>query len=170
MVITKKLTVDLARKALPGTVYAVRGDSAIALEMTLLSDGEPWPIPADAKVILRYCQGSAGGEYDTLPDGTAAWQASGNVLTVRLAPQVCSAAGKTDFQVTVFQGADQISTFRLVVAVEPEVSGIDAPEPYTNLSQWLLENGAHLTREGVQAMIDASISAIAVYNGEAEDL
>lgn len=170
MVVTKKLTLDLARKTILGTVDAVRGDSAIALELTLLCDGAPWVIPADASVMLRYCQGDAGGEYDTLPDGTAAWQISGNVLTVRLAPQVCSAAGKTDFQVAVFQGTNQISTFRMVVEVEPEVSGSDQPEAYTNLAQWLKENAGGLSRTEIQTMIDLSISAIAVYNGEVEDV
>lgn len=141
MVATKKLTVDLVRKTLLGTVDAVRGDSAIALEITLLCDGEPWVVPADASVIVRYCQGKAGGEYDTLSDGTAAWSAENNVLTVRIAPEVCSASGKTDFQVTILQGAEQISTFRMVVDVQGEVSGIDKPGVYTNLAQWLLHNG-----------------------------
>lgn len=141
MLVTKKLTVDLARKTVLGSVDAVRGDSAIALEMTLLCDGAPWTVPAGASVIVRYGQGEACGTYDTLSDGTPAWEIKGNVLTVRLAPEVCSTAGKTDFQVTILQGASQISTFRMIVDVQSAVSGSDEPGKYTNLAQWLLANG-----------------------------
>jgi len=141
MLVTKKMTVDLARKTILGRVDAVRGDSAIALEMTLLCDGVPWTVPEDASVVIRYCQGTVGGTYDSLADGTAAYQAQGNVLTVRIAPEVCSAAGKTDFQVTILKDGSQITTFRLTVCVEGEISGSDKPGSYTNLAQWLLANG-----------------------------
>ena len=141
MLVTKKLTVDLARKSVLGTVDAVRGDSAIALEMTLLCDGTPWTVPDDASVIVRYGQGNACGTYDSLSDGTPAWSVSGNVLTVRVAPEVCSVAGKTDFQVTILAGARQISTFRMTVDVQGAVSGSDKPGKYTSLAQWLMANG-----------------------------
>ena len=141
MLVTKKLTVDLARKTVLGSIDAVRGDSAIALEMTMLCDGAPWPVPSGASVIVRYGQGNACGTYDSLSDGTPAWSVQGNVLTVYVAPQVCSAAGKTDFQVTILEGASQISTFCMVVDVQKNVSGSDAPGKYTSLAQWLLANG-----------------------------
>ncbi len=141
MLVTKKLTVDLARKTVLGSMDAVRGDSAIALEMTLLCDGAPWTVPNGASVIVRYGQGEACGTYDSLSDGTPAWEVEGNVLTVRVAPEVCSAAGKTDFQVTILQGDSQISTFRMTVDVQAAVSGSDKPGKYTNLAQWLLANG-----------------------------
>ena len=141
MLVTKKFTVDLARKTIAGTVDAVRGDSAIALEMTLLCDGAPWTVPAGASVVVRYGRGQVGGTYDTLSDGTPAWSVQGNVLTVRIAPEVCSAAGQTDIQVTILEGASQISTFRMTVDVQSAISGSDAPGKYTNLAQWLLANG-----------------------------
>ena len=141
MLVTKKLTVDLARKTILGSVDAVRGDSAIALEMTMLCDGAPWTVPANASVVVRYGQGEACGTYDTLSDGTPAWSIQGNVLTVRVAPEVCSAAGKTDFQVTILEKGSQISTFRMVVDVQGVVSGSDKPGKYTSLAQWLLANG-----------------------------
>lgn len=141
MVVTKKMTVDLARKTIVTEVDAVQGDSAIALEMTLLSDGAAWVVPGDASVIVRYGQGSACGTYDTLSDGTPAWTAKSNVLTVRLAPEVCGTAGKTELQVTILRGNSQISTFRMSVNVQGELSGSDVPGEYTNLAQWLYANG-----------------------------
>lgn len=141
MLVTKKLTVDLARKTVLGCVDAVRGDSAIALELTMLCDGAPWTVPSGASVIVRYGQGQACGTYDSLSDGTPAWSVQENILTVRVAPEVCSAAGKTDFQVTILEGENQISTFRMVVDVQPAVTGSDKPGKYTSLAQWLLANG-----------------------------
>lgn len=165
MLVTKKLTVDLARKTLLGTVDAVQGDSAIALQLTLLCDGVPWIVPEDASVIVRYGQGNACGTYDTLSDGTPAYGVQDNVLTVYLAPEVCGAPGKTDFQVTILEGDKQISTFRMVVDVQGEVSGSDKPGDYTNLSQWLQENTASLDENDISAVVDQVIAKLPVYDG-----
>ena len=45
------------------------------------------------------------------------------------------------FELNGHTKAEQISTFRMVVDVQGEVSGIDKPGVYTNLAQWLLHNG-----------------------------
>ena len=141
MNVIKKLTLDLYRRGIPQTVELVRGDSAVALQCTLLCDGSPWEIPKNASVLLRYRNGLAGGEYDTLPDGKTAYAIFGNQLTVYLAPAVCSMAGDTEFQVVIYVGTYQKSTLRIPLFVQGEVSGSREPESYTNLTQWLLKYG-----------------------------
>ena len=141
MNVIKKLSLDLYRQGVPQNITLVRGDSAVALQITLSCDGSPWEIPGNASVLLRYRNGQAGGEYDTLPDGKAAYAISGNVLTVYLAPAVCSMAGDTDFQVVIYVGTGQKSTLRIPLFVQGEVSGSVEPESYTNLTQWLLQYG-----------------------------
>ncbi len=165
MLVTKKLTVDLARKTLLGTVDAVQGDSAIALELTLLCDGAPWTVPEDASVIVRYGKGNVCGTYDTLSDGTPAYEIQNHILTVYIAPQVCAAPGKTDFQVTILAVDKQISTFRMTVNVQGEISGSDTPGDYTNLSQWLKENTASLDENDISAVVDQVIAKLPVYDG-----
>ncbi len=141
MNVIKKLTLDLYRRGIPQNIALVRGDSAAVLQINLLCDGAPWEIPANANVLLRYRNGQAGGEYDTLPDGRVAYAVSGSVLTVYLAPAVCSMAGDTDFQVVIYEGTSQKSTLRIPLFVQGEVSGSVEPERYTNLTQWLLKYG-----------------------------
>ena len=73
----------------------VEGDQyARQLELSLLCGGESWEIPEDVHATVRFRKpDGTGGEYDSLPDGSPAWSASGNVLTVELAPQVLSCPG-----------------------------------------------------------------------------
>ncbi|MBQ3000774.1 MAG: hypothetical protein IJD63_03390 [Oscillospiraceae bacterium] len=141
MNVIKKLTIDLYRRGVPQRLELIRGDSAVSLEIALMCDGAPWEIPQNANVLLRYRNGQAGGEYDTLPNGTAAYSFTGSVLTVQLAPAVCSMVGDTDFQVVIYEGTDQKSTLRIPLFVQGEVSGSVEPESYTNLTQWLLQYG-----------------------------
>ncbi len=196
MQIIKKVMLDLAREGLPIRVAAVRGDSALWLEFDLYSSGEPFVLPTDAAVMIRYrLPAGTGGEYDTV-SGVRAWQTEGNLLRVAIASAVCSQAGDTALQVAILQGGRQISTVPVVLAVAPAVSGSGAPENYTNLSQWLKFNTGnaevslgelesrviaveralaahaatvHLTQEDVREMIDDPWG-IPTYAGEMEDV
>ncbi|MBE6926050.1 MAG: hypothetical protein E7461_04315 [Ruminococcaceae bacterium] len=180
MNVTKKLTLDLMRRSVPQKLTLIRGDSAVALCCTLLCDGSPWEIPQNAAVILRYRNAEAGGEYDTLPDGKAAYSYSGNILTVYLAPAVCSMVGKTDFQAVIYVGASQKSTLCIPLFVEGAVSGSKEPESYTNLTQWLLQYGggsdASGLLQGLYGEIDglenrlSALENMPVYDGEMEDV
>lgn len=190
MNVVKKLTLDMVRKGVPQAVELVQGDSAVALSCEMLCDGSPWVIPPNASVLLRYRNGRAGGEYDTLPDGQKAYAISGNTLTVYLAPAVCSMAGRTDFQIVLYAGTTQKSTLRIALAVEGEVSGEQEPQSYTNLTQWLLQNSSTVPENSLAALrqdmdtlaadaemviadFEARISALEtmpVYSGEMEDV
>ncbi len=179
MNVIKKLTLDLYRRGVPQTVELVRGDSAAALQINLLCDGSPWEIPQNALALLRYRNGDYGGEYDTLPDGKTAYSISGNILTVCLAPGVCSMAGDTDFQVVIYVGNSQKSTLRIPLFIQGEVSGSREPESYVNLTQWLLEHSSTIPEQSLAALrtdldgVSARLSAIEnmpVYNGEVEDV
>lgn len=141
--ITEKIQVDFTKGGAVPVVWAVQGDHGsreAALE--LLAGGEPWPVPAGAAVLIRYaCSDGTGGSYDTLPDGSAAWRAEENVLTVALAPQVCAQAGNVLLGVTLLWGDCQLSTFQIIVRVSAGPEGGAPGENYTNLAQWLRENG-----------------------------
>lgn len=144
MNIMHKLTVDLANRNCDSIIKAVRGDSSRMVEITVLSDGSPWQIPEDASIVIRYAKpDGTTGTYDTLPDGTRAWQATGNLLTVSLAPQLFTVSGAVSLQITVVQGLQQISTFRVALDVSTEISSRSGSADYTNLSQWLAEYGGN---------------------------
>lgn len=180
MNVTKNLTVDLVRRNMLPKVELVQGDSAAALSCRLLCDGSPWTVPQNAAVLLRYQNGKAGGEYDTLPDGKPAYGVSGSTVTVYLAPAVCAMAGKTDFQVVIYAGDRQKSTFRIPLMIQGEVSGSEEPQSYTNLTQWLLQHGggsdATPLLQGIRSELEtlsdrlSAIENMPVYSGEMEDV
>lgn len=142
MIVAHKLSVDLAEKGMPPVVNGVHGDSARALELELLTQGEPWQIPEEVAVCIRYEKADGtGGTYDSLPDGSKAWGKHGSTLFVALAPQVCSVKGPVTLQITLVLGQLQVSTFSMVLQVERELSGEGDSEDYTNLAAWLAEFG-----------------------------
>jgi beta-glucosidase len=59
----------------------------------LTEEGKPWIVPEGIRAGLAFrTEHGAMGEYDTMPDGTAAGSVAGNVVTLSLAPQLLTAA------------------------------------------------------------------------------
>lgn len=119
MNVKHKLQMDLAGQALMPRADVVEQDQyARQLELELLCGGESWEIPADAGVLIVFQkEDGTGGEYDTLPNGDAAWSASGNRLTVELAPQVLTCPGLVTLFVELLQGNARITTFSILLQV-----------------------------------------------------
>lgn len=95
MTITHEITLDFASIDQPARIFVKQGDTFTRqVAITLLADGEPWEVPEDAAVLIRYLSYvsleavDGRGIYDTLPDGTSAWSASGNVVTITLVPEM----------------------------------------------------------------------------------
>lgn len=121
MIITHKITMELTRYNVLSSIDVMQSDKySRNLEVTLLASGQPWEIPEDATILIRYRKpDSKGGEYDTLPDGTTAWKIEGNVVTVALAPQVCTVAGRVKLAVALLKGDAEINTFVINLNVNP---------------------------------------------------
>lgn len=124
MITTSKLTMDLNRFTTVPVIHAVQDDRySRNIELTLLSDGTAWPIPESIAVRIRYSKpDGTGGDYDTLPDGSCAWSVNGNVLTLALAPQVLTVPGPVQLGVTLIQDQVKISTFAIILNVNPAVN------------------------------------------------
>lgn len=142
MKLIQKLTIDLAHRSRIPTVDAIQGDTARALEISLMNGIHPWEIPYGAAIVIHYrcCDGS-GGIYDTLPNGDSAFAVGGNTVTVQLAPQVCAVPGTTQLQVTVIHDGKQLSTFSIDLLVAGEVNASIRQQDYTNLSDWWNQQG-----------------------------
>lgn len=140
MIVTHELTIDLKERGAVPKVEATQDDRYTRdLAITLVSGGESWPVPGDAAVVIRYRKSDGvGGEYDTLPDGSTAWQAEGNVLTLALAPQVLTVPGTVMLSVTLIRGQEMISLFSVAIHVRRSVRAIAAESvPYRNVSAFL---------------------------------
>lgn len=137
MIITHKLKpMDLAQKQNTGRVDVVQGDKySRNIEFTFMYNGSAWQIPDGTTAIVRYKKPDAtGGNYDTLPDGSTAYQINGNVLTVCLAPQVCTVPGVAQLSVGLIQGSAEINTFSINIVVQPNPGAIYQSEDYIRLS------------------------------------
>ncbi|MBQ7801713.1 MAG: metallophosphoesterase [Oscillospiraceae bacterium] len=123
MLTTQKVTMDLWKECPPHRLQASQDDCYTrAIEFTLLAGGDPWEIPEDAAVVIRYSkEDGKGGEYDTLPDGTTAWSIDGNRLTVLLAPQVLTVAGSVKLDAVLLRSEAVLSTCSVYIRVRGTV-------------------------------------------------
>ena len=127
MIITTKIKMDLSVRGVVPCVDAVQDDKySRNLEISLYDNGVAWTPPAGATAIVRVAKADGtGGNYDTLPDGNPACTiGTGNTITVRLAPQVCTAAGPVRLAVGLISNDTEINTFSVPVMVHRN-PGID---------------------------------------------
>ncbi len=140
MIVTHNVTMDLQEKSTVPQIDASQDDQYTRnLAITLLSGGEPWTVPADARVVVRYQKSDGmGGSYDTLPDGTPGCIIEENVLTLALAPQVLTVPGTVMLSATLIAGDQIISIFSVNMYVWPRVKEIFAESaPYYNVAGFL---------------------------------
>lgn len=128
MIITHKLKMNLLEPGNMPLVHAVEDDRYTRnLELALYSGNGVWEFPEGATVIVRYRKSDGtGGEYNQLPDGSLAWCAEGNLLTIAMAPQMTTVPGMVTVSVTLISGEKRITTFRIGINVKPGVKGFFA--------------------------------------------
>ena len=144
--VTKTVRIDLAH---PGgldflsRVYAVQGDAYsrfVAFE--LYSNGEKYTPPEGTTAIVRYRKDDGtGGNYEVLPDGSAAYTINGNMLTVTLAPQVCIVPGLVQLAVGLISGNAEINTFSVRVVVQPNPGLTYQSESHVKLAGTVADSG-----------------------------
>lgn len=153
-VITNEISIDLMKPTDLAEVHAVQGErNTRCVRMFLLSDGKPWQIPENTLLAIRYGGvARSGGYYDTLPDGSDAWEYDGNAITLRLTPQMMSSAGAVFVQVEMIQEDQMLATFsfKLLVAANPAV-GVVEQETYVNWLQWMKNQ----LESHIQSLIDS---------------
>lgn len=150
MIISHKINQHLDRME-EHLVEAVQGDSGRELAMHLYYQNATWTPPEGTKAVIRYASSDGtGGCYDTMPDGAIAWNISGSVLSVRLAPRVLGTPGITRLQVLLSNGSDAIATFSVLIRVQadPTAEGMEA-EDYVNLTRWIGEEVAKQVTDAV---------------------
>ena len=86
MIAKHDIRMDLLRPGAAPLIHAVRDDNhSRSLRIILFRGGVPWPLPGNLQAVIRYAKpDGTGGAYDTLPEGTDAWRAEGNLLTIVL--------------------------------------------------------------------------------------
>ena len=132
MNVTHKFNLDLASQGSSHYINVMQNDKySRVLEMTLFANGTPWEPPAGTYAVIRYRKSDGtSGEYNILPDGTNAWKIVKNIVTIALAPQVCSARETVSLAVTLFNGKEAITTFTVMIYVRSHPNWNGQSEDY----------------------------------------
>ena len=135
--ITHKLTMDLEIKAPTPWIEIPCGDvNTRKIRFLLKANQMPWSVPEDAVVLVCFSKpDGTGGEYDTMPDGTSAWEAVDNTLTISLAPQVLTVTGSIMLYTSIRKEEKVLNTFGVEIRVcasddDGKENRIDRSEDY----------------------------------------
>ncbi len=139
MIVTQSINVHMDRQTRP-TVETVQSDSGRAVAMALFSQGEKWTPPADTTGLIRYSICHEGeyftSVYDSISDGTSAVTITGNVLQVRLTPEVLSVVGVGELQVELTSANRVIGTLSVLLRVQRNLSlEGQSPTVYNDLTR-----------------------------------
>lgn len=95
MVVTKTFDVDLVRLAIPLTWACMQGDAnSRAICYRLYADGLSYEIPSGVSLRIAYEKADkTSGVYSQLPDGSSAYEISGNTVTIRLIEDISAKSG-----------------------------------------------------------------------------
>ena len=139
MIVRTKMDMDLALPRIVPELYVVQDDRySRCLEVSLNVNGIPLMLPEGYTVLIRYVKPDGkNGAYDTLPDGSQAWSIRENHVSVVLAPQVCSTAGKVSLMATLIQNEFELTTFTITIQVVGRPKGIPDSRNYVNITGFL---------------------------------
>ncbi len=160
MTITHRLKMNLEESELLQRLEMPLGDAnAREIELLLYANQRIWIIPKDVTVVIRYKKPDGTmGEYDTLPNGKAAWSAVDNALTISLVPQVLTAAGSVVLYACLYQEEKVLQTFAVEIFVKAPFAGMRgvASEEYSYMTNVL--RGPVMAQEG-QVLAVGSVDA-----------
>lgn len=119
MLTTYKLNLDFWKPCPHSSITAMQNDvTTRAMVLSLFENGQPWQIPEGVHVVTRYEKADGhGGVYDSYPDGTVAWSAEGNTVTVGLVPQMLTVPGAVKVSIDLILGERVLHTFPVFLHV-----------------------------------------------------
>lgn len=175
MIITHKIKMDMARPWIMPAVEVMQDDKySRNIEFTLTQNGTDLQIPEGTTAIVRFCKpDGTGGNYDKLPDGTAAYTIIGNVVTIALAPQVCTASGKVLLTACLINDATELHTFSVRINVNRNPGLVTQSENYFKIAGSLADSGwepnSLLETDGSGNVVAKKSSYVKTVNGVAPD-
>lgn len=136
MEVIQKIKIDLLKPGVKPVVNVMQADeNSRVIEIALYANGVAWEIPAGASFSIAYKKpDGTRGLYDTLPDGSSASSVDGNVVSIRLAPQMLTVPGEVESSVVIYSGEQAISTFPVIVNViqNPAVGAVGSEDYFYN--------------------------------------
>lgn len=121
MELTKSIIIDLQHPGLGPIplIHAKPDDTARKLQLTLTSGGAAWTPPSGTTAAVRFRKpDNTSGIYDTMPDGTKAYNITDNVVTVAIVPDMLSCSGDVTMDVLLVSASATLATFNITVRVQ----------------------------------------------------
>jgi len=124
--IIHEIHMDLVNRGTPWRIDAVQGEQGSrSIRAHLYAAGQPWPVPDDVLVSLRYSKPNHKiGAYSTREDGSAAWVADCNTLTMALEKQVLNVRGTVNADIVLAKADYILATFPFEILVSPSPEGV----------------------------------------------
>lgn len=152
MIISSHISADLQTPGYPPLVHAVQGEQySRQIKMTLYSGGVAWTVPGGTYIAMRYEKpDGTHGYYDTLPDGTKAWSAEGNMVSIYVAPQMLTAPGVVQGQLEIIQNTSILASFPMRLKVAANLAAtLQKSEDYVNWVEWMEERITQIWEDAV---------------------
>lgn len=132
MYVNHKIRMDFAQPEAIATLEMMQYDQlSRQVELSLYCDGEPFVIPEDAGVMIHYLKGDgAAGAYDAMSDGTPAWNASENLLVLKIAPEILASQGTAAVSARLIRGTRTLNTFTFLIRVHKGIPAGESGAPY----------------------------------------
>lgn len=136
MIIKHRIGMELDRVDVDKEIYVMQDDKySREMEIHLKANGKEYYPPEECMVLVRYEQPDGrGGAYDVLPDGRKAAEIHGNVVTVGLAPQVCTVVGRVMLTVTLRHQEKELSCFSIYIHVQKSANSKLGSEQYYHIT------------------------------------
>ena len=138
MNITHKINLDMQKTGTRQTMFVMQDDSmSRSAEISLYCDSSVWDVPLDATIlqIAYYKPDGTGGVYDTMPDGSSACTAEGNIVTAKLHPQMFSVSGAVLCELRMLnEEGTQLSTFSWYMLVSESATNKIKSKDYFNFA------------------------------------
>jgi hypothetical protein len=146
MEIVNHIKYDIAKRGVPPVIDAVQGefDSRI-IELSIFANGYAFSVDGCVCSLAFSKPDGMSGWYDTMPDGSTAYDVSGNVVSVKIAPQVLSVDGdvRAAIRIETQDNEKRVTTFPFVISVSSDPAN-NAPESenYYSVQNWDEVNAA----------------------------
>lgn len=164
-----KITLDLTGQEETPQIRVSQGDAYTRqVEITLTEGGSAWTVPEGVHGAVRY-RGSdweteeyVTGVYDTLADGTLAWSAEGNVVTITLVPQMLACPGRVLVDMLLIAGEELLGTgtFWIYVNQVPVNDTSAQRQSYYALTSLAQINAAVEQLNAAVEQIDAALESV----------
>lgn len=146
MEIITKVTLDMVRNGVPPVIDAVQGefDSRI-IELHIFKNGELFDLTGHIASLAYKKPDGTSGWYDTMPDESPAYTVNGNVISMKIAPQVLTSSGNVDAAVRIEteDNTGRATTFPLVIRVSGDpAADASKSENYYKVQNWDSVNAA----------------------------